>query len=348
MYEPKYSINDRLLNLIVDLEINRVLMEQAGLPSGLRTKQREKAKALSLFHLAHMLGLNVTVRDAEKLAEGRKLPIEDARANIINNFRNVLEFNRSNVAGSFMDLDLTMMLHLNKILLNGWKESWDVKIRTAGDSIDPTLDDWIKYQNPQASQGDVEAKLKELLEWYKIEGSRIHPILRVGVLVYRLIEILPFVGANKLTIIALADFFLFRYGYVSKTYLPITRNFDLYADEYFEAWEICKKKFDLTLWLERFARNLGKDLKENRSEIDRIIGEEKEKSSKQPFLDLNKRQLKVLRYLQTIPTVKRDDYCQMMDVSTMTAYRDLDALVQKKLIRVEGRGRGTKYMLVSR
>ena len=86
---------------------------------------------------------------------------------------------------------------------------------------------------------------------------------------------------------------------------------------------------------------------ETREEMVKTLNEE-DKSSKKPFLDLNKRQLKILRYLQTIPTVKREDYVQMMDVSTMTAYRDLTELMEKKLVKLEGQGRGTKYMLSNR
>jgi predicted HTH transcriptional regulator len=109
-----------------------------------------------------------------------------------------------------------------------------------------------------------------------------------------------------------------------------------------------KQNFESSLWIERFVKSMARDVEEQKNEIDKQMAEEQEKNAKQPFLDLNKRQLKILKYLQTIPTVKREDYCAMMDVSTMTAYRDLDDLVNKKLIKVEGRGRGTKYMLVSR
>jgi hypothetical protein len=43
-----------------------------------------------------------------------------------------------------------------------------------------------------------------------------------------------------------------------------------------------------------------------------IEGGEETNTNSQPLLDLNKRQLKILRYLQTIPTVKREEYCQCL------------------------------------
>jgi Fic family protein len=173
------------------------------------------------------------------------------------------------------------------------------------------------------------------------------------------LRISPLMVLNKITIIALTDYLLYKNNYLQSTFIPISRNFDIYEDEYIEAWnssiqgklnpetgEVHELE-DLTLWLERFTRNLSHDILEVREIFNRKIGDD-QKSIKQPFLDLNKRQLKILRYLQTIPTVKREDYIQMMDVSTMTAFRDLNQLVKKKLLKIEGKGRGTKYMLSSR
>ncbi len=348
MYEPTYTITERLLSAIVKLETDRALMLHSDVPTALRTKFKEEAKGSTIFHLAHMLGLNITLRDAMKIAEGRKLGMEGDRAKLINNFRNVIEFNRSNVAESYSELDSTLLLHLNKILLSNWKEPWDVKLRSTGEQPDHNMDDWGQEIMMEQSVVDVQDELEELTEWFKLNANKIHPLIAVGVLVFRLGQLQPLQVANKLTIISVADFFMTRLTYTDGTFLPVTRVFDVYSEELQEAWEMSKQTFDATLWLERFARNISKDISDQKAELDQQMAEEKERNTKQPFLDLNKRQLKALKYLQTIPTLKREDYCAMMDVSTMTAYRDLDDLVNKKLIKVEGRGRGTKYMLISR
>lgn len=347
MYEPKYSISDRLLNSLIKLESDKAVMEHTELPTQIRDRLKDQERSLQLFHLAHMLGINITLKDAEKVAEGYQLPIEDARGPILNNFRNVLEFNRSNIANSYIDVDQALIMHLNKIMLNGWKESWEVKFRGAGEVPDTMLDNWVGNINIEGNE-DVQTEVRDLIEWFRMDGSRTNPLIRVAVLLYRLREIQPFLTGNKLTLLALADFMLFRYGYTAKTFMPSTACFDVNEKEYMEAWDMCAKNFDLTLWLERFVRSLSKDLTQVKTDTDRLLGEEKERNTKQPFLDLNKRQLKILRYLQSIPTVRREDYCQMMDVSTMTAYRDLNELADKKLIKVEGQGRGTKYMLSTR
>lgn len=345
MQDSKFNISNKLLNAIVKLETTKTALENSNPTYPVRSKLVNRAKAMNLLHLATMIGMTITLREAEKLAEGRKLEDLDQRGNVLVNFRNVLEYNRAGVGENVADVDLNLLLHLNKIVLTDWREAWDVRFRGEGDNIDSTWDNWLDLRDSTLPATQIEASLREVFDWYNANASRMNGVIMIGIVLFRLIEIMPFTAGNKLTIIALADNLLHRYGYTDKTFLPVVRNFDVHQQEYVEAWGFARQNFDLSMWLERFATGLAQDIQENKVEVDQFLAEEEEKGKKQPFLDLNKRQLKILRYLQTIPTVKREDYCQMMEVSTMTAFRDLNDLVRKKLIKIEGRGRGTKYML---
>lgn len=348
MYEPKYQLTNRMVMNLVKLEVEKSMIEQNQTTLQSKTNMQTRAKSINMFHMAHIIGVELTLKDAEKAAEGRKIRTDDARGIILNNYRNTLEFVRSNVTDTYIDIDINIMLHLNKILLTDWKESWESKFRTGGEDIDVILDNWVSLRDQRIEPIRVQDELLQALDWYKSSISKVHNIIRIGILIYRLVRISPFIVANKLTIIAIADFLLQKNGYIERSFLPATRNFDVYEDEYREAWtQAIEHNEDATLWLERFIRNLAGDM----ADVREVIGKNTQaetKSSRQPFLDLNKRQLKILRYLQTIPTVKREDYVQMMDVSTMTAYRDLDSLVAKKLLKVDGKGRGTRYMLYHR
>ncbi|MFQ5492648.1 MAG: Fic family protein [Candidatus Dojkabacteria bacterium] len=348
MYEPKYTLTNRMVMNLVKLEVEKSQIESQQLTTQATTNLQLRSKAVNMFHLAHIIGVELTLKDAEKAAEGRKVKTDDARGIILNNFRNCIEFIRSNVTDTYVDIDINILLHLNKILLSDWKETWESKFRTGGEDIDVILDNWVNLRDNRIEAIAIQDELLQVLDWYKSSIAKVHNVIRVGVLLYRLIRVSPFIVANKLTVISVADYLLQKNGYLDKTFLPSTRNFDIYEDEYLEAWsKAIEHNDDLTLWLERFIRNLANDMVDTKDEVNRNKPSES-RSSKQPFLDLNKRQLKILRYLQTIPTVKREDYVQMMDVSTMTAFRDLNALVKKKLLKVEGKGRGTRYMLSNR
>jgi hypothetical protein len=112
-----------------------------------------------------------------------------------------------------------------------------------------------------------------------------------------------------------------------------------------EALEVCKERDDdQTLWIERFIRGISLDIVSLKNEAIRIE-EEKIKKKKKKLLDLNSRQLKLIRHLKHNPKIKRKEYVKMMGVSTMTAYRDINELVDRNILECKGGGRSTHYVL---
>lgn len=359
MFEPKYTISHNLLNTLVKFETDKSFLSTKELSEQNKNELLKREKSLNLLHIGHLIGINLTVKDAEKIADGKRIETEDARGIILNNYRNLLEFNRSAISDSYVDIDLNILVHLNKILLTDWKQIWEAKFRTGGEIIENIYDNWMDYRERSIEASLIQDRLLEIVTWYKNNSSKINPIIRIAVLVYNLIRIYPFTVLNKLTIIGITDYLLYKNGYIQSTFIPIARVFDLNEDEFINVWGQASSgmfnnittesqiETDITVWIEKFAKSLAVDINDAKESLNKLTIED-EKNVKQPFLDINKRQLKILKYLQTIPTVKREDYIQMMDVSTMTAYRDLNELVDKKLLKLTGRGRGTKYMLRSR
>ena len=71
-----------------------------------------------------------------------------------------------------------------------------------------------------------------------------------------------------------------------------------------------------------------------------------EESQKAKFAQvLNARQLKAIECLQTHQALTRKEYCELTDVSSRTAHRDLINLVERGLLSSAGKGRGSKYVL---
>jgi len=347
MYEPKFTYTDRLVSQLIKIENNKTTLQSLDLNYNVRHKLTNNAKALDMFHLAHMMDIEITLKDGEKLSNGIKIDgIDDTSMRVIQNFRNVLEFNRSSMVDTYSEMDYAILMHLNKLIVSNWRESWEAKFRGGSDLVDERWDDMATLRDETIDSTKVEKEMYELIDWYKTITPTLTPLARLSILVYRMIEIYPFIAGNKLTLMATVDYLLLKFGMASKSYMSVVRNFDINYEKYVEAIYLSRKNFDLSFWLETFIESLNKDLIDIRESINDYIIEE-EKSKKQPFLDLNKRQLKVLRYLQTVPMIKREDYCHMMEVSTMTAFRDLNDLVRKKLLKVDGQGRGTKYRLSS-
>ena len=60
---------------------------------------------------------------------------------------------------------------------------------------------------------------------------------------------------------------------------------------------------------------------------------------------LNSRQLKALEYIETNGKITRSEYTQLMGVSFMTAYRDLQDMLDKKYIIRNGKRKSAYYTL---
>lgn len=347
MYKPKYKITNNILQSIVKFEVEKKGIEDLEIDDSLENELRLDGAANDIFHLGHLFGIDVTLKKAKKVASGKTLDVGDYRGQYLTNFRNAIEYILS-TQSSYYSVKGNLLIHLNKILIKGIAEQWDAKYRTSGEAIDNRDDNWVELRDENVASVEVQSQAFGAMEWFEANKTKVHPLIMIPAVIYRLIRLSPFVKSNKLTMLAICKYLFYKSGKIINGYLPIIKNFDIYEDEFIEAWKQASlENDDLTLWIERFTRNYANEVLNLREKIDKKLEEYKEKN-KQPFLDLNKRQLKILRYLQNIPQVKREDYVEMMDVSTMTAYRDLKELVKKGLLRIEGEGRATKYVLASK
>ncbi len=345
MYQPQFKYTDKLVTELVRLENYKTTLQDIDLSQDSKFKMNLSTKIYDMFHLAHILGVEITLKDAEKLSTGMTIEsIDPIKLQILINFKHLIDFTQSNASESYSEIDLSIVNHIHKMIVSDWKENWEARFRNISDEIDTTTDNWSELRDKDIDSARLEQEVIEVIQWYRDVTPTVTPIIRIGVFIYRIIELYPFIAGNKVTIIALANYLLYKNNLSYRVFTSIVRNFDNNEQKLIEAYNISRTNFEISNWLEVFTQTLTQEQLETRENISEFIKEE-ETSKSQPFLDLNKRQLKVLRYLQTVPSIKREDYCHMMEVSTMTAFRDLNDLVRKKLVKIEGQGRGTKYRL---
>lgn len=347
MYQPNFTYTDKLVSNLIKIESLKTSIYATDLSYNIKHKIGLRIKSQDLFHFAHILGVELTLKEAERISMGNKPEeIKDERAYLIQNFRNAIEFNRSNISDTYGEFDSTILLHLNKLVLASWRETWDARFRRPGDEIKDQHDTWLSFRDSNVADIKVESEAINLIDWYKNAIPVLPGVVRIAIAIFRLIELAPFVTGNKYTILAVGDYLFLKNGLSAKAYSSFIKIADQESETLMKAFDFSAQNYSLDYWLEVFSDCIIKDLTNTKEKINEFVVEE-EKSKKQPFLDLNKRQLKVLRYLQNVPTIRREDYCHMMECSTMTAFRDMADLVRKKLLKVDGVGRGTKYRLTS-
>lgn len=348
MFEPKFNYTDKLVSTLIKIEHHKTNIEGIDLSYESKQKLQNQTKVTTIFHASKLLGINeFSLSDSEKYAFAKNYEKPQNLAyQILINFRNAIEFNRSNIADSYSELDETIMCHLNKLIISNWRENWDARLRNFQESVDENFDYWVSFRDKELNDQTRLNEVKQLIDWFTLNSLNVPFLVRLGVFVYKFIELAPFLAGNLLTMTALVDYIALKNNYGSKLYSSTTEILHTNTDLILNTYQNAKMSHDITFFLEVFTESVLKNLIGTRENLNKFIMEE-EKSKQQPFLNLNKRQIKALKYLQTVPVIKREDYCHMMDVSTMTAFRDLNDLLRKKLIRSDGKGRGTHYKLTS-
>lgn len=343
-----YYISNQVLNNLIELEIARNELKRFDLDQEMLRKTESEKFTENMLHISNILGNPQTYKDIEKFAEMKIEIGNDLSKQILNNYRNILEYFKANETNNYIDINVNMLIHINKILIMGWKEEWEAGLRN-DEKINLMFDDLEEFIDGSIGLTNIHFETQENIDWYKNNIIRIHPIIRIGVLIYRLIRIMPFRNLNKLSIIATTQFLLQKNRYLNPYGIAVSKIFDKNNALFINTLKTClnDENENLTGWLEVFTNSLSDEYKTLLSKMQEL-SQVQSKVEEKPFMDMNKRQLKILRYLQSIPTVKREDYIQMFDVSTMTAYRDLNALVKKKLLKIEGEGRATHYKLSNR
>jgi len=343
----EFQYNDKIVNHLLKIENIRTQLSLLDLSTDIKYKLSQNTKTNEIFYLANSLGIEFTLKDAEKVITGINIDThEDSRIQMVENFKDVLEFNRSSLIDTHGEADLNLLVKLNKICGDNIYSPADMKIRDGNDNIQSKNDNWTLLRDKSLQNPEIHQLMEELISWFKDLAPYMNNLVRNLIFIFNLIDICPFVSSNKLTILAFADLMMLKNNLSTKSFTSTNFVFLQNEDKLIQTFAIAKTNRDSTLWVQEVLGLIVKSLQKTQEELQSYIIEE-EKSKKQPFLDLNKRQLKILRYLQNVPNIKREDYCHMMEVSSMTAFRDLDDLVRKKLLKLEGKGRGTKYRLAS-
>ena len=343
----EFNYNDKIVNHLIKLENLKNSIEHLDLSTDTKYKLNINTKTNEIFFLANSLGIELTIKDSEKLITNIQIDKpEDERMQLIYNYKLVLEFNRSNHIDTQGEPDIHLLTKLNEIICNDVYSVMYTKIRAGNDDIITKLDNWIILRDKSISNDKVKKELENLIMWNKDISPYMNSLVRYLIFIFCLIEIAPFAAGNKFSLLALIDLLLLKSGFGSNIFISTNMTFLQNEDKIVQIFALAKTNNDISLWVQEVLNLIIKTINLTIENLQSIIIEE-EKTKNQPFLDLNKRQLKILRYLQNVPNIKREDYCHMMEVSPMTAFRDLDDLVRKKLLKVEGKGRGTKYRLAS-
>jgi len=349
MYEPKFTISNKILKNIGIIEACREVIDNAPLLPYYEKKFRDEALTRSVHHGTHIEGNELNLSQAEKVLQGGEVVGRDRDIQEVMNYRRVIDYigeTRDTQQETGIDEELIKRLHkmtVFKILPAekcGEYRKTQVVVKN-----NRTLE--VSFKPPQA--GFVSQQIKDLIAFINSsEDKDIHPVLKSGIVHYELVRIHPFLDGNGRVARALSTLILFLEGYDIRKFFSLEEYFDSNAQYYYYALQsVEKNNNDLTNWLEYFTEGLAIELSKIKERVERISvdGKLKEKLGGKPIL-LTDRQLKIIEYIQQTGYLQNQAFSQLFPmVSEDTILNELKPLLKNGIIKKQGVTKGAKYIM---
>src|SRR3989344_2021816 len=343
-FNPNFSITPQLANLLTEIAVCRQkILSLKVLP------QREigliKSARLRMIHSSTAIEGNLLdLREVEAVLAGKK-PAEAKRDDILEviNYEKVLRFIDS--------LDNQKKINWEKIVLTIHQLTTD-KLLSKKDSghyrqgpvyiIQRPLNKII-YTAPNYKQ--VPKLMNDLCSWLEAEETKkLSPVIAAAITHHQFVTIHPFIDGNGRTARSWATLVLYHRGFDIKKLFALEDYYNLDRESYYKAIRQVRQEKDLTSWLEYFAQGFLQELIQVLEKMELFSLETK---TKEPIY-LTKRQREILEFMAINHKIFRSDVVDIASVSPKTAYRELEWLNQKGLIKRKGKGSTSHYILAEK
>lgn len=364
MYSPKYTITNRLLANIAEIEASKALIENAALVPAWEARFQEDAVVRTVHYGTHLEGNELNLEEASAVVrDKRRRQSQERDVQEVINYRNVLKFleekerelkgkikrldnplKKSEARREFYRPEILQTIHsltVERLLA----ASQAGKYRHGSVVVRDEVTGKIIFSPPSALE--VAYQLEDFFNWLKGEESlAVHPVIKAGIAHFEVVRIHPFLDGNGRAARALASFILFAEDYDMRKLFSMEEYFDSHIEEYYQALAKPEAEGDLTDWLEFFTKALSAELLKIRKRVEHLSRDLKLKGRLGEQVALSERQIKLMEYLQDFSQLTMSGAEKLLPmVSRDTILRDLRDLVVKGVIKTRGRTKGVVYLI---
>lgn len=349
MYEPRYTITNKILKHIGIIEAAKQIVDHAPLLPYYEKKFRDDALARAVHYGTHIEGNELNFTQAEKVMQGQPVVARERDIQEVINYRKAMEYigklGPKNVKSSVNE-ELIFRLHRLTVdrILDDEKAGCFRKTQVV---IRNSFTGEVSFRPPEAIV--VPLQIKDLLAFINsTTEEEVHPVLKSGIVHYEFVRIHPFVDGNGRVGRCLSTLILYEEGYDIRRFFSLEEHFDAHASEYYEALKsVGKNNGDLTAWLEYYVEGMAIELAKIRDKVERISidGKLKQKLGGSPLL-LSDRQLKIIEYIQSAGYLQNNAFKQLFPmVSEDTVLNEIKSLIESKLVKKVGKTKAARYVM---
>ncbi len=349
MYKPVFTITPDILNAIGEISGIKTMVESSRvLP--LNEAQLKRQAMIRMVHTSTSIeGNKLAEFQVDKVLSGMSVSADQRSIQEVKNYQEAIK-EVEKMAEEEGHLTIKKIMDLHKILMKGLlPEEKQGNCRTGSIYVVDDLGDGreqLRYEGPPADK--VLFLINELLTWlHHAEKEKLHPIIRAGIFHLQFVSIHPFPDGNGRITRLLTQYILYKAGWDFRKIIVLEDFYNTDRQEYYNAEnEIQGNKYhegqDMTNWLDYFVLGFLVEARKVRDGI-KSVGFNKTDAQSQVFLD--KDEIQIMDFLSTTGQITSRDVEEILKIAKRTAQLKLKNLVEKKLIKMEGKGPASYYTL---
>lgn len=349
MFKPKYSISPEVLSAIAEIAEIKVIVERSPVLPLNELELKRQAMVRMVHTSTSIEGNRLEEYQVGRVLSGMSVNADDKSILEVRNYQNALK-EVEILASKKTAITKDVILKLHSVTMKGLLDNKKTGTFRPGDIY--IVDDLgngkekLRFKGPIADQ--ISSLVNELLNWLKIADKQdLHPVLRAGVFHSQFVHIHPFSDGNGRVTRLLATLILYLSGWDFRKVIVLEEFYNKNRQDYYNAlaygWDDhYKDGADFTNWLEYFAAGFLVEARKVKRVIT-SLGFDKAKNTTQAFLDPD--EVKIMDLLVSNLKITSDDVVKLLNIAKRTSQLKLKSLVDKKLIKSEGKGPSTFYIL---
>lgn len=360
MFSPVFQITNKTLSGLINLEVSKKIVEMAPLQPDWEERLKVESLVKRSFALLHFTENSIGLDDMYKIIKDD--PGRDDRASEV--------ALRAGVVGKEIDIQQILnFLNANKLseqiayLTNKFKQSdyGESDLAKLNSLLGERLllvpelgvyrqtDKFQESIEPVTPAVEIPFQMEDLFGWFQSSGKgEIHPVLRVGTLLYELIRMKPFMGNNLVSAFVFTNMVLSAEGYgFKKMWAPEEEILKNSEGFHTALTSVSRNRGDLTIWLEHFTRWVDEAAEKTKIKVLNLVGDTPLfKSDKGRVISLTEREIAIMEEMTLKNEMSIKEIRNILPmVSDDTILRDLKDLIDKKLIRKRGKTKGALYVM---
>jgi Fic family protein len=203
----------------------------------------------------------------------------------------------------------------------------------------------VEYMPPKTQ--DVPKLIEDFLAWLGSDKIKdINPVILAGIIHYEIARIHPFIDGNGRVARLLASLALYKSGFDHRRFFALDDYYDADRESYYSALKTAQdSKGDITKWLEYFSDGVLYSIDKIKEVIVKLgITRDADMTGQ---IELTKKQIQILEKIKEKGKITNKDLRMMFKISRQAILKEISKLIDSKLIKLVGKGRGAYYKMAA-